>query len=126
MAVKDFLVWLAGGGCIFAASWILERFPKYVALSSQVKEWIFFGVAAVLGATAYAVSVYVPIEVLVALAPFFGIIAAVFSYVFLGKTFHNTDKAAKLPDTTVINVTSTDSSAQQTVKEILTQIQPKG
>jgi drug/metabolite transporter (DMT)-like permease len=92
MGISDFLSYLMGGGCLLAASWILERFPKYTALAASVKEWIFFGVAAVLGAGSYAVSVYVPSSVIVAVSPYFVILASVFGYVFLGNVFHSTDK----------------------------------
>jgi hypothetical protein len=81
-----------GGGFLLATSWILERFPKYTALASNIKEWIFFGVAVVLGSGSYAFSQYVPAAVILAIAPYFVIIASVFSYVFVGKLFHQVDK----------------------------------
>jgi hypothetical protein len=92
MTIEQVLVWIAGGGCIVAASWLLERFPKYTALASNIKELIFFGVAIVLGGGAYAIGIYVPAEVLAQIAPYFAIVSMVFSYIFLGKGFHSVDK----------------------------------
>lgn len=91
MGITDFLSWLMGGGFLMAASWLLERFPKYVALSAKAKEWIFFGVATVLGIGSYAFSQYVPADVITSLSPYFIIVASVFSYVFIGKAFHRID-----------------------------------
>ena len=92
ITIFQVLTWLGGAGCVIAASWILERIPKYNALAPNVKMWIFFGVASVLGIGAYSIATYVPAQVLEQLAPFFGIVAAVFSYIFLGATFHKADK----------------------------------
>ncbi len=92
MNISQFLVWLGGAGCVIAASWILERFPKYQELGAVAKQWIFFAVAAVLGIGAYVVATYVPVNVLEAIAPYFTIIAAVFSYQFLGTAFHKVDR----------------------------------
>jgi hypothetical protein len=92
MALTDLLVWLSGGGCVIAASWLLERFPKYVALPDNIKELIFFLVAAFFGTGAYAASVYVPVAILSAIGPYFLILSAIFSYVFVGGAFHALDK----------------------------------
>jgi drug/metabolite transporter (DMT)-like permease len=91
MTITDFLTWLMGGGCLLAASWLLERFPAYTNLPSNIKEWIFFGVAVVLGGLSFVVSTYVPAGTIEAIAPYFGIVASVFSYIFLGKSFHRVD-----------------------------------
>ena len=37
MGITDFLSWLMGGGFLLAASWILERFPKYTALRRTLR-----------------------------------------------------------------------------------------
>lgn len=92
MEISTFLVWLGGGGCVIAASWLLERWEKYQELASNLKMWIFFGLASVLGIGAYAVGIYVPQETLQAIAPYFLILASIFSYVFLGTAFHRVDK----------------------------------
>ena len=91
MGITDFLSWLMGGGFLMAASWLLERFPKYVALEAKIKEWIFFGVATLLGVGSYAFSQYVPAGIIESMEPYFVIIASVFSYVFVGKIFHQVD-----------------------------------
>lgn len=85
------LSYLVGGGSVLAASWVLERVAWYQALGSKVKEWVFFGVASAIAIVAYLLPIHAP-DLLVALQPFFIIVAGVFSYVFLGKTFHKTDK----------------------------------
>lgn len=95
MDITQLLVWLVGGGCIIAASWILERIPQYTALNSQLKMWIFFGVSATLGIVAYVIGAFVPVEVIQGMSPYFAIIASVFSYVFLGTAFHRVDKQIK-------------------------------
>jgi len=90
--INQFLVWISGGGAVVASSWILERLPWYQGLASELKRWIFFGVAAVLGVGAYLVGAFVPVEVLQQLAPYFLVLASAFSYVFLGTAFHRVDK----------------------------------
>ena len=92
MGIKEFIIWLGGGGFIMATSFILERIPWYQKLSAQIRDWVFFGAAGVIGCAAVAIATYVPVDVLNGLAPFFGVIFAVFSYVFLGKVFHRNDK----------------------------------
>ena len=92
MTITQVLVWLAGVGCVAAASWILERIPKYVALLAEAKRWIFFGVASVIAISAQLINVYVPVEVIQTLAPYFATMVYVFSYVFFGTAFHKIDK----------------------------------
>jgi len=92
ITINTFLVWLAGGGCVIAASWILERWEKYKELASNTKMLIFFGVASALGIGSYLVGAYVPQETIAAIAPYFLIVTSVFSYVFLGTAFHRVDK----------------------------------
>jgi uncharacterized membrane protein len=95
MDINQFFVWLGGGGCIMAASFVLERITWYTSKSSQAKMWIFFGVASAIGVAAWAVATFVSAAVLAALAPVFLIVAGVFAYVFLGNTFHQSDKLTK-------------------------------
>jgi len=92
ITINTFLVWLGGGGCVIAASWILERWEKYKELASNTKMLIFFGLASALGIGSYLVGAYVPQETIAAIAPYFLIVASVFSYVFLGTAFHRVDK----------------------------------
>lgn len=88
------LTYLVGGGSVLATSWILERVAWYQALDSRWKEWVFFGVASIIAVTSYLLPIYAP-DLLESLKPFFVIVAGVFSYVFLGKKFHETDKELK-------------------------------
>lgn len=94
MSLSDFLLWLTGSaGAAVVASWVLERIPAYVKIAvAETKRWIFFAVCLVLSSGAYAVVTYVPADVLQALAPWFGLIAATFISVFTGSGFHKIDK----------------------------------
>ena len=93
MNVNGFLTWiLTGGGSIMVVSWILERIPKYQAQVEDTKKYIFFGCSAFISLAAYAVLTYVPTSVLLAIAPYFGILAITFSNVFIGQAFHKNDK----------------------------------
>ena len=87
MTITDFLVWLAGGGCVIAASWILGKFVWYNKLVDNIKQLIFFLVAVIFGGGAYAVTQYVSAATLAAIAPYFLIVVSVFSYVFLNKLY---------------------------------------
>jgi hypothetical protein len=92
MTITQFLVWVAGGGATIMASWVLERIAWYQGLASDLKRWIFFGVASVFGFAAYFIGAFVPVEVLNQIAPFFLILSSAFSYVFLGSAFHEVDR----------------------------------
>jgi len=94
MGINDFLLWLAtSAGASAVASWILERIPAYVKIAvATTKQWIFFGVCVLLAGGSYAIVTYVPADVLSALAPWFGMVAAVFLSVFTGTGFHKIDK----------------------------------
>jgi drug/metabolite transporter (DMT)-like permease len=88
MNLTTFLTWLfASGGCIIAASWVLGQFKGYVALADNVKNWIFFAVAAVFGGGGYALITYLPASVVNAVEPYFLIVAGVFAYVFINKAY---------------------------------------
>ena len=92
MNVNDFLVWLVGGGCITAAMWVLGQFDWYNNLVEKTKQLIFFATAVVLGGGAYAVITYVPSTVITAVTPYFLIVSAVFSYIFLNKMYQKISK----------------------------------
>ena len=85
--VTDFLVWLVGGGCIIAASWVLGLFPGYVALVEKVKNFVLFGVSAVIGSGALAITQFVPADTLAKIAPYFLIVALAFTAVFINKAY---------------------------------------
>jgi len=92
MDFMGILIWLMGGGCIIASSWLLERFAWYQTLASKTREIVFFCVSVLFGIGAFLVSSYVPADVIQAITPYFVIVASTFSYVFLGKGFHIVDK----------------------------------
>lgn len=92
MTITDFLVWLAGGGSALALAFILEYIPSFATLTATLKKWVFFGGCALISIAAYAVQTYVPVETINAIAPYFGILASTFTYVFLGDGFHKLTK----------------------------------
>ena len=96
MDINNFLVWLTGGGFIIAAAWVLGKIPGYVALSESIKQWIFFAVASLLGGGAYAVTQYVPVAVLAAIAPYFAIVAIAFGAIFINKAYNQLVAVKKL------------------------------
>jgi hypothetical protein len=87
MTVSDFLVWLAGGGSLIAASWVLGQFSWYTTLVEKAKQWIFFAIAVLFGGGAYAVTQYVSQTALNAVAPYFLIVSFVFIAIFVNKTY---------------------------------------
>jgi hypothetical protein len=91
--VNSFLQWLiGGGGSIMAVSWILERTKWFQALNSDQKDYTIFGLSAVVGCGALAIVTYVPAYILAEIAPYFLILASIFTTVFIVKVFHSTDK----------------------------------
>ena len=97
MGLNEFLLWLAtSAGASVAVSWVLERIPAYVnILVAETKRWIFFGACLVLSLASYLVLTYVPVDVLQAMVPYFGILASTFASVFIGSGFHSVDKLPK-------------------------------
>lgn len=87
MNISDFLVWLTGGGCLIAASWILSQFDWYLKLIDKARQWIFFGLAVVFGCGSYAVVAYVPPATLTSIAPYFLIVSFVFIAIFINKAY---------------------------------------
>ena len=94
MSLNDFLMLLlTAGGAALVASWVLERMKWYKAIvNPENKRWVFFGACVVLSLGSYCVITFVPPYVLLAIAPYFAIVAAVFSSVFFGSAFHDKDK----------------------------------
>lgn len=92
MNINEFLIYLAGGGGIVVASWLLERSKSFQTNTPQVRQYIFFGVSTVISIIAWAVATYVPVEVIASLTPIFTIVAANFAYIFIGQAFHKTDE----------------------------------
>ena len=96
MDLNEFLKWLlSSGGIIIALSWICERWAWFKALASEKKEWLFFGLTAVVWAATYAIVTYVPVAVLATISPWFLGISGLFLSIVVGKLFHQVDKAGK-------------------------------
>ncbi len=93
MDISGFFTWLATStGASVVVSFILERIPKFQDLASEAKKWVFFGACSLLAVGSYCVLTFVPADVLSAIAPFFGLIASIFTSVFVGESFHKLDK----------------------------------
>lgn len=92
MELKEFLVWITGGGAIVMVSWAFERWNLFQGLTSEKKEAVMFLSALSLSFASFAVATFVPAEILNQLAPWFLIASATFSTIFLGKMFHKIDK----------------------------------
>jgi hypothetical protein len=84
---------LSTGGTIAAASWILERIAWFQKQTADAKEWLFFGIAAVLNVGAYLALTYVPTTIIDQITPYFLILSGLFITVVVGKMFHQVDKA---------------------------------
>jgi hypothetical protein len=94
MDLNQFLQWLLGsGGSIMAASWLLERIDWFQKQTSDIKEYVFFGLTAVISVGAYLVVNYIPSIALQVIAPYFAIVAGLFITVVIGKMFHKVDKS---------------------------------
>jgi hypothetical protein len=97
MTINEFLQWLfASGGAIMAASWIMERIPKFHDLVAEVKEMILFASSSVISVSAYLIFTYVSPEILAAIAPYFTIIGGLFVTIIIGKIFHKIDKTDQI------------------------------
>jgi len=90
--LKDALTFLVSGGSVVVVSWIAEQIKAFQALVSNVKRWVFFGVATVLSIGSYLVLHYVPDATLLALTPYFVIIAGIFTSLFVVEKFHSVTK----------------------------------
>lgn len=95
MTLSAFLVWLVAGGCVIAASWILEQFDGFQAQTPKIKRWIQFGLSAVIGLTALAIQVWVPPAVLEQIAPFFAVLCAAWVSIFVNQMAHLVDPGKK-------------------------------
>lgn len=118
MNLNDFLTLLVtAGGAAAVASWVLERIPAYAAIvDAERKRWIFFAVCAIIALSAYVVITFVPAATLEVIAPYFALIASIFTSVFLGTSFHNADKLSA--SGTVSNPVITADVESKTAKAI--------
>jgi len=91
--LSEFLMFLfASGGNVLIASWILERTAWYQTFAKEKKQFVFYGVAAVIGIAAWAVATFVPVEIIEQIKPVFTILYMTFGPIFLGELFHQHDK----------------------------------
>ena len=96
MGLNEFLLWVGtSAGASIVASFILERLTWFTQKAGEAKKWIFFGAASVLSIGSYCVLTYVPADILSQVAPFFGLVAAIFVSVFAGSAYHESDKLPK-------------------------------
>lgn len=93
--MSEFLLWLVGGGCVVATSWILEQVNWFQNLNSQKKRYVQFGVSAFIGLLALAIVQFVPKETLNMLEPYFSVISSVFGMIFLNQVAHTLDPNRK-------------------------------
>ena len=90
LTLSDFLVWLAtGGGAAVAISKIGEMIPWFVALPSNTKKIVQYGLSALVGCAAFAIMSYAPPEVLDAIAPYFAILASLVVPIFVNQSYHS-------------------------------------
>ena len=70
----------------------VERIPWFQAQSADMKEGIFFGLSSIISVGSYLILNYVSPEIIASIAPYFLIIAGIFSTVVVSKMFHKVDK----------------------------------
>jgi drug/metabolite transporter (DMT)-like permease len=90
--LTEFLIYLAGIGAVFGASWFIEYFELFKTLESKQKQLAFFGVCVFVGIGAQLVLQFVPSNVIEIMTPYFAILGSIFSYLFLGDVFHKSTK----------------------------------
>lgn len=88
---NQWLTWLATGGSVMAASFILERISAFQNLSAGLKKFVSYLVASVIGVLALALVTFAPDFVLQA-EPYFKFLAMIFGAIFLSNAFHKLDK----------------------------------
>ena len=121
MLLKDFLTFLGGVGVVAAVSWVWEYFGWGAAMDAKKKQMIFFAVCVVVALAAYATTVYVPQTVLDQIAPFFAVVATIFTYLFLGNNFHQVTKDQNIPK----NVTIVPAGEKPVVVPPVTVVPPE-
>lgn len=91
--MNEFFSWiLLSGGSISVVSFLVERVEKFQMLLPEQKEYVFFGLSAVVAVGAYLVMNFVPVEILALVDPYFKIVAGLFSTIIVSKMFHSADK----------------------------------
>jgi hypothetical protein len=93
MTFSQFLAMIAGGtGSSAILSWISERVPAFQNLSPTVKWWVQLIGTIGLSVTAFAVSTYIPEEILDNLAPWFAVVAGAWASFQANQVAHKADK----------------------------------
>lgn len=92
MELREFLVWFSGVGSVLAVSWLIEFFGLFESMKPKTKQMVFVVICVVVGVGAKLVLDFVPMETIELVAPYFAIVAAIFSYIFLGTEFHDKTK----------------------------------
>lgn len=109
MDLEQFLRWLvASGGSIMAVSWLLERLAWFQTLTPDHKDYTIFGASVVVGCGALAAINYIPESAVVAVAPYFLVVASIFTTVFVAKSFHRVD-APQVQPVALVEQTLEDS-----------------
>jgi hypothetical protein len=61
MTSNDIFTWLlASGGLVFCLSWLVDRWPWFLAQGPEVKHLVFVALGVVIGLGIYAAQLYVP------------------------------------------------------------------
>lgn len=93
MSIQEFLVWLSGGlGATMVASYVAERSVWFQSLASEVKKFYKTVAAVVIAVLAYVTYTYVPVEVWVALSPYWQLLLGVIAVNYGTEAFHYFDK----------------------------------
>ena len=103
MTIDQLLAWLVNsGGSIVVVSWLAERFPWYQAQEAGKKETYFFLACLGVSMISYLALTYLPPSFITAISPYFTILYGTFGALFLGNTFHKTDKKEEPQEVVVV------------------------
>jgi len=85
MDLQQFLAWLASGtGASIAATWLFARWGWYNGLEESMRKFLLAITVSLIGLAAYGVVLFVPIETIQMLSPYFAIVAFAFTNFFVG------------------------------------------
>lgn len=91
--LPEFLTWVGSGvGALVIFSFVAELFPGWAALEAKTKAIIAKIAVASLAIAAYVILNYVPVEFLLAIDPYFKIIAGVLFMDFSVSLYHDYTK----------------------------------
>lgn len=93
MEITEFLVWVASGlGSSAIFSYFAERWEWFQTLKTDTRKLVATLGASVLAMLAYVTVTYVPVEVWVALSPYWQLIVGVIVINYGTEVFHQYDK----------------------------------